>query len=102
MRIVDAVRRAIEEDADDLWACFVKGGCAHSLHTATATSPDRNDADIVRRLVRDGVSNRAGMTHVERPDGSQRPWLLITEERRIAGEPIPGGRRITDPVREMA
>lgn len=104
MKIVEAVKRAIEEDAQECWSAYVRGGCAHYLHVSGRCAPDGFDAEIMRRLARGLESTRAGMTHVERDDGSPRPWLLIHEERRIDTQQqfIVGGRRITDPQEEIA
>lgn len=99
MRVVEAVRRAIEEDAQDIWFLYARAGLPHMLHL-TRCAPDGFDGEICRRLARGEQSTRAGMTHVERDDGSLQPWLLIHEERRIEGQSIVGGRRITDPQME--
>lgn len=101
MRIVEAVRRAIEEDAQDLWFMFVRRGLVHQLHLTRCT-PDGHDPEIMRRLARGEQSIRAGMTHVERKDGSLQPWLLIHEDRRCEGGARIGGRRITDPMEKAA
>lgn len=96
MKISQAVRRAIEEDAQEFWSMYVRGGLAHHLHL-TRCAPDGFDSEIMRRLARGDQSTRAGMTHVEREDGTLRPWLLLREERRINEGARIGGRRITDP-----
>ena len=101
MKIVDAVRRAIDEDAQDLWFMYVRRGLAHQLHL-TRAAPDGFDSEIMRRLARGEQSTRAGMTHVERKDGTLQPWLLLREERRVNGGARIGGRRITDPQMEAA
>ncbi len=76
MRIVDAVRRSIEEDAQDCWSMYIHGGVAHHFHVTYAQCIDRFDAMIFRRLARGLPSILAGMTMVEREDGSMRPWLI--------------------------
>ncbi len=76
MRIVDAVRRSIEEDAQDCWSMYVRAGVAHHCHVTYAQCIDRRDALIFRRLARGLPSILAGMTMVEREDGSMRPWLI--------------------------
>lgn len=101
MKISDAVRRAIDEDAQHLWYLYVRRGLAHQLHL-TRCSVDGFDSEIMRRLARGEQSTRAGMTHVERRDGTLQPWLLIREERRQEGGSRIGGRRITDPQMEMS
>jgi hypothetical protein len=77
MTIVEAVKRAIEEGADELWSAFVKGGTAHHYHVTYAQSVDARDADIMRRLARGQPSARAGMTFIDRKDGSLRPWPIL-------------------------
>lgn len=101
MKIVDAVRRAIDEDCQDCWFIYVRGGSAHHLHVSIRCAPDGFDSEIMRRLARGEQSTRAGMTHVERKDGTLMPWLLLREERRSQAESRIGGRRITDPQMEV-
>ena len=76
MRIVDAVRRSIEEDAQDCWSMYVRAGVAHHCHVTYAQCIDRRDALIFRRLARGLPSILAGMTMVEREDGSMRPQII--------------------------
>jgi hypothetical protein len=103
MRIVDAVCRAIEEDCQDAWMMYVRGGCAIHLHH-TQSGPDRTDPEIFGRLARKEQSTRARMTFVEREDGTLRPWLLFTLadfDRRVGPRLGPEFRkeRIEDEVR---
>jgi hypothetical protein len=77
MKIVRAVKMAIEEGDDSLWAVYCRGGCAIHLHH-TQSGPDRTDPEIFGRLARKEQSTRARMTFVEREDGTLRPWLLFT------------------------
>jgi hypothetical protein len=85
MNIVQAVTRAIEEGQDDCWFMYVRGGAKHAGHVQFRQSPDGFDHDITRRLGRGEESTHGGLTHVERPDGTLRPWLLEP--------PIQGDRR---------
>jgi hypothetical protein len=76
MRIVDAVRRAIEEDAQEFWSIYTRAGCAHHFHVSVRCAPDGYDAEIMRRLARGEQSTRAGVMHIERADGTLRPTLI--------------------------
>ncbi len=55
---------------------YVRAGVAHHCHVTYAQCIDRRDALIFRRLARGLPSILAGMTMVEREDGSMRPWLI--------------------------
>ncbi len=76
MKIVESVKRAIEEGDDSLWSIFIPGGVAHHSHVTYAQAPDKFDALIFRRLASGLPSILAGMTMVEREDGSMRPMLI--------------------------
>src|SRR6266404_3757875 len=76
MRIVDAVRRSIEEDAQDCWRMYIHGGVAHHFYVTYAQCIDRFDLMIFRRLVRGLPSILAGMTLGECEDGSMRSFLI--------------------------
>jgi len=71
-----AVTRAINEDAGQYWYVGVRRGCAHGTHVDFAQCIDKFDALIFRRLARGLPSILAGMTMVEREDGSMRPMLI--------------------------
>jgi hypothetical protein len=86
VNIVQAVTRAIEEGDDSCWFMYVRGGCAHSLHVTFRQAPDGWDHDIFRRLARDGESTHGALTHVERLDGSLKPWLLIKTDEYSGAE----------------
>lgn len=77
MRIVEAVRRAIEEDCQDLWFMFVRGGTGHAFHVDYRQCIDGFDAMICRRLARGEPSIRAGITMSERDDGTFKPTLIL-------------------------
>ncbi len=107
MKIVDAVRRSIEEGQDDCWMMYVRGGVAHNFHVTYAQGPDKFDAMIFRRLARGLPSILAGMTMVEREDGSMRPMLIddpawYEDRRKGARKGIefrrPVGRVVTEVV----
>jgi len=74
--IVAAVTRAIEEDCQDIWYIGVRAGVSHGFHVDYCQCIDRRDALIFRRLARGLPSILAGMTMVEREDGSMRPMLI--------------------------
>lgn len=101
MKITAAVRRAIEEGDDSVWSVYVRGGCAHHLHVSIRCAPDGFDADIMKRLARDGISNRGGLTHVERRDGTLKPSLILPRDCEPSfeqGHAVAGGRRVSDKV----
>ncbi len=81
--IVAAVTRAINEDSGDAWYIVLPGGCGHGFHVDYRQRIDAVDSDIMRRLARDGLSNRAGLI---RDDATGRliaiapPWWI--EDRR--------------------
>jgi hypothetical protein len=85
MRIVDAVRRSIEEDAQDCWSIYTRGGCGHHLHVSTRCAPDGADAEIFRRLARGQPSTRAGVAFIERA-GAMPSWML---DRRVGSRQRP-------------
>ena len=74
--IVAAVTRAIEEGSGEYWYIGVRGGTSHGFHVDYCQCIDRRDALIFRRLARGLPSILAGMTMVEREDGSMRPFLI--------------------------
>ena|SRR6267378_1472798 len=74
--IVAAVTRAIEEGAGEYWYIGVRAGTSHGFFVDYAQCIDRRDALIFRRLARGLPSSLAGMTMVEREDGSRRPMLI--------------------------
>ena len=74
--IVTAVTRAIEEGSGEYWYVGVRKGCAHGSHVDFAQCIHKFDALIFRRLARGLPSILAGMTMVEREDGTMRPWLI--------------------------
>ncbi len=71
-----AVIRAINEDSGDIWYVGVRAGTSHGFFVDYCQCIDRRDALIFRRLARGLPSILAGMTMVEREDGSMRPWLI--------------------------
>ncbi len=86
---------------------FVHGGVAHHFHVTYAQCIDRRDALIFRRLARGLPSILAGMTMVEREDGSMRPMLIddpawYEDRRKGARKGIefrrPVGRVVTEVV----
>jgi hypothetical protein len=89
VNIVQAVTRAIEEGDDSCWFMYVRGGCAHAAHVQFRQSRDGWDHDITKRLGRGEQSVRGGLTHVERDDGSLRPWLLAPQ---VQGDRRKGAR----------
>lgn len=96
MTIVEAVKRAIEEDAQECWSTYTRFECPHDLHLMRY-SPDGFDAEINRRLARGWPSTRARMTHVTRNDGSLKPWLLLSALDLSAPLlPAINGRRVGD------
>jgi len=74
--IVAAVTRAIEEDCQDAWYMGIRAGTSHGFFVDYCQCIDRRDALIFRRLARGLPSILAGMTMVEREDGTMRPWLI--------------------------
>jgi len=74
--IVAAVTRAIEEESGEYWYIGVRAGVSHGFHVDYRQCVDGRDALIFRRLARGLPSILAGMTMVEREDGSMRPWLI--------------------------
>lgn len=75
--IAIAVKHSIDLEADDLWA--MHGGRATYSHMAHMrhSGPDGWDPQITKRLATVGISQFGRLTHVTRPDGSERPVLIF-------------------------
>jgi hypothetical protein len=86
MRIVEAVKRSINEGDDSLWSEYVRRGWLHSLHVEIY-GPDGRDHRNYRRLVRNDYSSRMALQRFERGDGTFQPLLIeqpwwITDRRQ--------------------
>ena len=80
MRIVDAVRRAIEEDAQECWSTYTRFERPHDMHL-TRCSPDGFDAEINNRY----EEIKRGSTHISELQQMTMPQLIkIARDERPA------------------
>jgi hypothetical protein len=91
MKIADAVRKAVDLGDGDQWQLMlpVAYRLTHAQPVRDAL-PDRHDPHIFIQLRRGWPCYRARMTHVERRDGSLRPWVILTPadfDRRAHARP---------------
>lgn len=93
MTIAHAVRNAVAAGQGDRWASFAGPSMlGHVLHVAIAQGPDGFDPMVGSQLAKTGQCFRARFTHIERRDGTFRPWLIETvadNDRRVGKRQVP-------------